>query len=323
MNPRITKIAHNLAFESVMLYKEFGIVVQGSVYDTMCAAQMMLLKDDYTFRKLGECGLKQLAHELFGEKLPTFEETTEGKHFDELAPSDEKTIRYVAADADFALRLYYKFNEWFSEHNMPAHRTIVEEVESPTSVYTGIMKVNGLTLDIDLMDQYSKKAEAEMKRLRDAIQLMTGGVNIGRSGNTNKLKEYLFKDKKLPVVKTTEKGEPALDEEALILLQEHCESDKADREQAALSQLFQLLREYRSWGKIKSTYIDGYLKHVNSVTGRIHPNMLSLSTETGRMSCSSPNAQNMPRKDNDPIGVRKFISAPPGVLLHRGRPITN
>ena len=41
MNPRITKIAHNLAFESVMLYKEFGIVVQGSVYDTMCAAQMI------------------------------------------------------------------------------------------------------------------------------------------------------------------------------------------------------------------------------------------------------------------------------------------
>ena len=30
------------------------------------------------------------------------------------------------------------------------------------------------------------------------------------------------------------------------------------------------------------------------------------------MSCSGPNAQNMPRKDNDPVGVRKFISAPQG-----------
>ena len=309
-NPRITKIAHNLAFESMMLYAKFGIVIQERVYDTMCAAQLVH-DGDNKFRKLGECGLKQLARELFKVNLPTFEETTAGRHFDELDPSDEKTVGYAARDADFALRLYYKFNEWFEEY-IPEHRTIVEEVESPTSVYIGIMKVNGLTLDIDLMDQYSKKAEAEMKRLRDAIQLMIGGVNIGRSGNTNKLKEYLFKDKKLPVVKTTEKGEPALDEEALILLQEHCESDQASKEQAALSQLFQLLREYRGWGKIKSTYIDGYLKHVNSVTGRIHPNMLSLSTETGRMSCSSPNAQNMPRKDNDLVGVRQFIRAPHG-----------
>lgn len=309
-NPRITKIAHNLAFESMMLYKEFGIVIQEPVYDTMCAAQMTL-KGDYTFRKLGECGLKQLAHELFGENLPTFEETVAGKHFDELDPSDEKTVSYAARDADFALRLYYKYNEWFEEY-IPEHRTIVEEVESPTSVYIGIMKANGLTLDIDLMKEYGNKADAEMKRLRDAIQLMTGGVNIGRSGNTNKLKEYLFKDNKLPVVKRTEKGEPALDEEALILLKEYCESDQANKEQTALSQLFQLLREYRSWGKIKSTYIDGYLKHINSVTERIHPNMLSLSTETGRMSCTSPNAQNMPRKDNDPVGVRQFIRAPYG-----------
>ena len=310
MNPRITKIAHNLAFESAMLYKEFGIVVQEPVYDTICAAQMTL-KGDYTFRKLGECGLKHLAQELFGEKLPTFEETVEGKHFDELDPCDGKTVGYAAADADFALRLYYSYNEWFEKY-IPKHRTIVEEVESPVSVYLGIMRVNGLTPDIDLMNHYSQKADAEMQRLHGEIRNMTGGVNIGRSGNTNKLKEYLFKDKNLPVVKRTEKDEPALDEEALILLQEYCDSDKANGEQAALSQLFQLLREYRSWGKIKSTYIEGYLKHINSATKRIHPNMLSLSTETGRMSCSGPNAQNMPRKDNDPVGVRKFISAPQG-----------
>lgn len=222
MNPRITKIAHNLAFESAMLYKEFGIVVQEPVYDTICAAQMTL-KGDYTFRKLGECGLKHLAQELFGEKLPTFEETVEGKHFDELDPCDGKTMGYAAADADFALRLYYSYNEWFEKY-IPKHRTIVEEVESPVSVYLGIMRVNGLTPDIDLMNHYSQKADAEMQRLHGEIRNMTGGVNIGRSGNTNKLKEYLFKDKNLPVVKRTEKDEPALDEEALILLQEYCDS---------------------------------------------------------------------------------------------------
>ena len=33
------------------------------------------------------------------------------------------------------------------------------------------------------------------------------------------------------------------------------------------------------------------------------------------MCCSNPNAQNMPRKDNNPVGVRKFIKAPNGEML--------
>ena len=70
------------------------------------------------------------------------------------------------------------------------------------------------------------------------------------------------------------------------------------------------MQEYRKWGKIQSTYIDGYLKYLNPVTGRLHPEFFSLGTDTGRMSCQRPNCQNMPRKTNDPIGVRNFIKAP-------------
>lgn len=64
-----------------------------------------------------------------------------------------------------------------------------------------------------------------------------------------------------------------------------------------------------------STYIDGYMKYINDVTGRMHPNFFALSTDTGRFSCNSPNCQNMPRKTNDPIGVRNFIKAPEGHLI--------
>ena len=36
------------------------------------------------------------------------------------------------------------------------------------------------------------------------------------------------------------------------------------------------MQEYRKWGKIKSTYIDGYLKYLNPVTGCIHPELFAL-----------------------------------------------
>ena len=64
-----------------------------------------------------------------------------------------------------------------------------------------------------------------------------------------------------------------------------------------------------------SYYITGYLKYINPVTMRIHPNFYALSTDTGRFSCNSPNLQNAPRKSNDPVGVRNFIKAPDGHII--------
>lgn len=88
MNTSITKIAHNIAFESSMAYAR-GIVIQAPVYDTICASQMSL-KSTYEFRKLNESGLKHLAEELFGEPLPSFSSVTAGKHFDELGCSGSR-----------------------------------------------------------------------------------------------------------------------------------------------------------------------------------------------------------------------------------------
>ena len=45
-----------------------------------------------------------------------------------------------------------------------------------------------------------------------------------------------------------------MDDEALILLAEWCAENRPE-----LAALFELVQEYRRWGKIKSTYIDGYL----------------------------------------------------------------
>ncbi len=303
----ITKIAHNIAFESSMAYAK-GIVIQAPVYDTICASQMSL-KSVYEFRKLNESGLKRLAEELFDEPLPSFSSVTDGKHFDELDAQDKETVRYGAADSDFALRLYNKFNVWFDRY-LPKHRYIVEEIESPTAVYLGIMKKNGIPVNLPLMQERKKEAEEEMERIRGEIEFIIGDVNIGANCSTQAFKNYLYKDLGLPILKTTETNREAADDMTMTLLKEWCDENRPE-----LSGLFTLVQEYRKWGKIKSTYIDGYLKHLNTVTGCIHPDMFALSTDTGRMNCRNPNAQNMPRKTNDPIGVRNFIKAPEGCLI--------
>ncbi len=301
-NTAITKVAHNIAFESCMAYAR-GIVIQPPVYDTICAAQMSQ-KSNYEFRKLSDSGLKKLAAQLCDEPLPSFSDVTDGRHFDELDGHDTETVRYGAADSDFALRLYHLFNGWFDRY-LPRHRYIVEEIESPTAVYLGIMKCNGIPINKPLMMARKAETEFELERVRQEIAFVIGDVPIGANCSTQAFKNYLYKDLKLPVLKTTETNREATDDMTMILLKEWCDQNKPE-----LSNLFELVQEYRRLGKIKSTYIDGYLKYINTVTGRIHPDLFALSTDTGRMNCRNPNVQNCPRATNDPIGVRDFIKAP-------------
>jgi DNA polymerase-1 len=303
----IIKIAHNLAFETMFCYGE-GITIQAPCYDTIAASQLTL-KSSTEFRQLKDSGLKAEASEFFDTEMPSFEAVTHGQHFDELDPEDPETIRYACADADFALRLYHLFNEWFDKF-LPQHRFICEEIESPTAIYVGLMKYNGILVDEELMRAKQEEAAMKLQEIKKQIAFMIGDVDLGANASTAEFKNYLYKDLNLPVLKTTETFKEAADDEALILLGDWCKKNKPE-----LVPLFELIQAYRKWGKLKSTYIDGYLDHVNAVTGRIHPSFFPLGTETGRFASRNPNLQNTPRKDNDLVGVRNFIIAPEGSVL--------
>ncbi len=306
-NTAVTKIAHNLAFESQFLYAR-KIVLQEPCYDTIAGAQL-IYKNEKEFRTLADCGLKTLVPEYFHESLPSYSDTVGNRQFDELDPQAEETVRYACADADYALRLYHFLNNWFDRF-LPKHRFIVEKIESPTAVYVGIMRYNGLPFDANLMKAKRTEANIRLQEIRKEIAFIIGDVNIGANASTQEFKKYLFNTLKLPKMKLTASEKDALDDEAIILLKEWCAENKP-----TLVPMFELVQEYRKLGKLKSTYIDGYLRYINVETGRIHPDLLPLATETGRFASRSPNCQNMPRAGADEIGVRNFIVAPEGKLL--------
>lgn len=306
-NTAIVKVAHNLSFEAMFLYA-LGMVVQPPCYDTIAAAQLTL-KSNTQFRSLSDSGLKTLVPQLFDTELPDFGSVTGGRFFDELSPQDAETVRYACADSDYALRLYHVFNGWFDKY-LPKHRRIVEQIESPTAVYCGLMRYNGLLMDRAAMEEKQAEAEGRIAKIREEIAFITGDVEIGANASTSAFKSYLYNDLGLPVVKTTAKYQEAADDETMILLADWCREHKPE-----LASLFELVQEYRRWGKIKVTYLDGYLRHINSATGRIHPDLMPLGTETGRFAARNPNMQNCPRKDNDPVGIRSMIVAPEGCVL--------
>ncbi|MFH1808706.1 MAG: DNA polymerase [Pseudomonadota bacterium] len=69
--------------------------------------------------------------------------------------------------------------------------------------------------------------------------------------------------------------------------------------------------DYREAAKIVSTYGEGFLSHVHPVSGRIHARFRQIGASTGRVSCSDPNLQNIPKES----AFRASIRAPEGRTL--------
>jgi DNA polymerase I-like protein with 3'-5' exonuclease and polymerase domains len=73
--------------------------------------------------------------------------------------------------------------------------------------------------------------------------------------------------------------------------------------------LARLLRDHRDARKRETTYGEAWLDHL-AADGRVYPRWVQLGANSGRMACSAPNMQNLPRGD-----YRKCVAAPPGRVL--------
>jgi DNA polymerase I len=64
--------------------------------------------------------------------------------------------------------------------------------------------------------------------------------------------------------------------------------------------------------KLKNTYLDKLAEFVNPDTGRIHAHFNQIGAETGRLSCSDPNLQNIPIRTDEGRRIRlAFVPADP------------
>jgi len=62
-------------------------------------------------------------------------------------------------------------------------------------------------------------------------------------------------------------------------------------------------------------YLYDWLEHIHPSDGRIHSQYFQLQGSTGRLSCRRPNAQQVPKKGDDGLALRRLFQAPPGKKL--------
>lgn len=140
------------------------------------------------------------------------------------------------------------------------------------------MECLGISVDQSLCRQESMRGHSRMEEIREAL-----GLN---PSSPKDLEELLINQLGLDVEKETPNGKPSFDKEAMKAYEEVL--SVRDNPTA------KLVLEYRGWQKSCSSNYDAYLKLL-SPNGTLHPNFKLHGTRTGRLSCESPNLQQIPR----------------------------
>lgn len=163
------------------------------------------------------------------------------------------------------------------------------------------MEREGISLNANYLREFEVELSAEIKRVETKIFEISGGeINLNSPKQVGTL---LFDKLQLPVIKKTKTGY-STDADVLEEL-----------DGMNISEVPGLLLTHREYGKILSTYVKALPELVNPVTKRIHTNYNLTVAQTGRLSSTNPNLQNIPVRS--PMGekVRKAFIAKPGMIL--------
>ena len=175
---------------------------------------------------------------------------------------------------------------------------LLHEIELPLAKVLAQMEELGFAVDKAGIAEYGEIMQNKIDRLQDLVY-----EEVGYQFNLNspkQLGEALFIKLGLPAGKKTKTGYSTNAEVLEKLRYEH--------------PVVELILEYRTLAKIKSTYCDGLLKVVEE-DGRIHSSFNQTETRTGRISSTEPNLQNIPVRTDVGRELRKFFVAKEGCVL--------
>lgn len=171
------------------------------------------------------------------------------------------------------------------------------DVEQPLCVVLRNMEERGVRVSTDVLKALETKYGAIIQRLTEEIFAITGEpFNIS---SPKQLGEVLFDKLGLPHGKKTKTGY-SVSEDVL--------SNLADKHP-----IVNLVLEYRHYAKLQSTYVVGLQPLVNR--GRIHTEFNQCITQTGRLSSTNPNLQNIPARSDEAKDIKSAFIASDGCVL--------
>jgi DNA polymerase-1 len=289
----ITWIGQNLKYDFLVL-KWYGVELKGKTFDTMLA--------HYVIEPEGRRSMDVLSEQFLGYEPVAIETLIGKKGKNQGSMKDvalEQITEYAAEDADITLQLKECFEPLLTKR---AVQRVFEEVENPLMQVLVDMEFEGVKVDEQFLNEYSKVLEVEVKKSEESV-FAQAGVRFNLA-SPKQVGEVLFDILKLDAkAKKTKTGQYATGEDVLSKM-------------AAKHKIVDDILNFRELSKLKSTYVDALPEMINFKTGRVHTSYAQAVAVTGRLSSTNPNLQNIPIRSDRGKEVRKaFVPRDPSRVL--------
>jgi len=283
----IEKCGHELKQVYLKLFR-YGIRPEGFKFDTFIAAY--LISPSLKSYELSELLTKETAKSIMsqedflgkGKKAELFE----SKSLEELSQFASKQVfaiktikeSYAKTLKDFELEeLYF-------------------DVELPLVEVLADLEFRGMEVDAEALDEMDELLTKKVNDLtKEIYELAEEEFNIN---SPKQLGVILFEKLMIPPVKKTKTGYSTSHDVLMKIKYEH--------------EIVEKVVDYRTYAKLKSTYIDGLKAVINPVSGRVHSSFNQTVAVTGRLSSTDPNMQNIPMKLEEGRKIRKIFVASEG-----------
>ena len=292
-DPNLPKIGQNIKYDARVLNR-FGVQLRNIEMDTM-VAHYCLFSDKYS-HALDEMCMNHLGH----IKIRTKSVMPKGMTMWDFDIT--KVGTYCMEDTDYTFRLYDYYSYLFT---LPEHeyaKNVFLTLENKITPILLKMECNGVTIDRKIISDLKEEVISSITRLRREIDSVAGYEIV--TTNPRQIGRLIHDDLKL-----FEKRGIKVKKTASGLLSTSAKTLELIKDEPIVGNILAC----KKLNKLLSTYIEPIPEAISSFTGRLHCSFNQHITNTGRLSSSSPNLQNIPQREELGRRIRKaFISRFPG-----------
>jgi DNA polymerase-1 len=294
-DPAVLKIGHNLKYDMIVLGR-CGIDV--APYD-----DTIVMSFDLDAGLHGH-GMDELAATHLSHSCIAYKDVTgSGKKQIGFHEVDLKAAtRYAAEDADVTLRLWRRFKPRLAYEG---GTRVYEMVDRALVGVIAGMERAGVKVDAGTLARLSDEFSRQIAALEEEIHTIAGFKFT--IGSPKQLGDVLFDKMGIKGGRKGKSGVYSTDVNEL-------ERIAADKDSPGREMVAKVL-DWRQLSKLKSTYTDALQAQINPETGRVHTSYSLTGAQTGRLSSTDPNLQNIPIRTEVGRQIRDAFVAEPGNVI--------
>uniref|UniRef100_UPI0025E04101 DNA polymerase n=1 Tax=uncultured Sphingomonas sp. TaxID=158754 RepID=UPI0025E04101 len=210
--------------------------------------------------------------------------------------------RYAAEDADVTLRLWRRLKPRLA---FEGSTRVYETVDRPLPAVIAGMEMHGIKVDAEILARLSADFSTQIAALEEEIHA-TAGFKFA-IGSPKQLGDVLFDKMGIKGGRKGKSGVYSTDVNEL----ERIAADKASPGREMVVKVL----DWRQLSKLKSTYTDALQAQINPATGRVHTSYSLTGAQTGRLSSTDPNLQNIPIRTETGRQIRDAFVADAGNVI--------